>query len=104
MSTLFATGKFALGICDRCGQQYKYLELRKEWTGLKVCPECYEVKAPQLEPFVPPPDLQALFEPRTARKAPVVVPVGAGKIFPRPSAAQGLAGLTSVGVVAVVIS
>ena len=74
MSSLYATGKYSLGICDRCGQQYKYLQLRKEWTGLKVCPECFEPKAPQLEPFIPPPDPQALFEPRVDRKEPVDAP------------------------------
>ena len=46
----FATGKFAVGICDRCGQQYKLLQLKKEWNGLFTCPECWEPKHPQLEP------------------------------------------------------
>ena len=44
----YAQGKYALGICDRCGQQYKLNSLRKEWTGFKVCIECYEPKHPQL--------------------------------------------------------
>ena len=47
---VFASGKYALAICDRCGQQYKFLELKKEWNGLEVCPECYEPKHPQLDP------------------------------------------------------
>jgi hypothetical protein len=25
----FATGKYALAICDRCGQQYKFIQLKK---------------------------------------------------------------------------
>ena len=45
----YAQGKYALGICDRCGFQYKLNTLRKEWTGFKVCIECYETKHPQLE-------------------------------------------------------
>tara|TARA_R100000742_G_C4278434_1_gene101239 strand:+ start:807 stop:1169 length:363 start_codon:yes stop_codon:yes gene_type:complete len=59
----YATGKHALGICDRCGWQCEYLEMKKEWNGLKVCQECYEPKQPQLTPVVPR-DAEALFEPR----------------------------------------
>lgn len=46
----FANGKFALALCDRCGQQYQYLELKQEWNGLFTCPECFEPKHPQLDP------------------------------------------------------
>ena len=46
----YAQGKNALGVCDRCGQNYKLNTLRKEWTGFKVCIECYEAKHPQLLP------------------------------------------------------
>ena len=59
----YATGKHALGICDRCGWQCEYLEMKKEWNGLKVCQECYESKQPQLTPVIPK-DAEALFEPR----------------------------------------
>jgi len=104
MSNLFASGRYAQAICDRCGQAYRYTELRKEWNGLKVCGECYEPKAPQLESTVPPPDAQALFEPRTDRKEPMLVVVGDGKIFPPSASAKGLAGLASVGIVLVVVS
>ena len=37
----YATGKRSLAICDRCGQRYRYPKLRKEWTGLKTCPDCF---------------------------------------------------------------
>ena len=40
----YAVGKYARAICDRCGFEYKYLELRKEWNGLKTCPSCFEPK------------------------------------------------------------
>lgn len=60
----YATGKYALAICDRCGQQYPYLSVKKEWTGFKVCTECYEPKHPQLEPKRNVSDPQALFQPR----------------------------------------
>jgi hypothetical protein len=46
----FAVGKYSYGVCDRCGFRYKYLELRMEWTGFKVCSECFEPKHPQLDP------------------------------------------------------
>jgi hypothetical protein len=46
----YAVGKASQAICDRCGQQYYLKELKKEWTGFKVCQECYEPKHPQLEP------------------------------------------------------
>lgn len=45
----FASGKYALAICDRCGFRSKYTEIREEWNGSRVCPECYETKHPQLE-------------------------------------------------------
>ena len=31
----YALGKFALGLCDRCGFEYKLNELKKEWNNLK---------------------------------------------------------------------
>ena len=46
----YASGKYSLAICDRCGFRYKYTKLRKEWTGFRVCSECYEPKHPQLDP------------------------------------------------------
>jgi hypothetical protein len=46
----WANGKWALGICDQCGFQFLLNDLKKEWTGFKVCDECYEPKHPQLEP------------------------------------------------------
>ena len=34
-------------ICDRCGFKFKNDELRDEWTGFKVCKECWEPRHPQ---------------------------------------------------------
>jgi len=34
-------------ICDRCGFAHKNTDLRKEWTGLMVCTQCYEPRHPQ---------------------------------------------------------
>ena len=60
----YAVGVYSKAICDRCGFRYDYLELREEQNGLKVCPECYETKHPQLEPVSKPNDPQPLFQPR----------------------------------------
>jgi hypothetical protein len=60
----YALGKYAQAICDRCGFQYPYLDLREEWNNFKVCPECYEPKARQLEPTQVGSDPEALFQPR----------------------------------------
>tara|TARA_R110000744_G_scaffold31183_1_gene73492 strand:+ start:1047 stop:1409 length:363 start_codon:yes stop_codon:yes gene_type:complete len=65
----YASGKHALGICDRCGWQCRYLEMKKEWTGLKVCEECYEPKHPQLFPTKVS-DSETLFEPRPEVRLP----------------------------------
>ena len=60
----FASGRFSRAICDRCGQEYKYQDLKKEWNGLFTCPDCYEPKHPQLDPPYHPPDPEALQDPR----------------------------------------
>ena len=60
----YALGKFARALCDRCGFEYKLSELREEWTGSKVCSQCYEPKHPQLEPLTATADPEALYKPR----------------------------------------
>ena len=60
----YALGKFALGLCDRCGFEYKLNELREEWNNLKTCPDCFEPKAPQLDPTPEITDSEALYKPR----------------------------------------
>ena len=60
----FASGTFSRAVCDRCGQEYKYQQLKQEWNGLHVCPECYEPKHPQLDPPYHAPDPEALQDPR----------------------------------------
>ena len=107
----FANGNRSLAICDRCGQQYKYLQLRKEWNGLFTCPECFEPKHPQLDPGYHPADSIALRDPRPARQEPVVVFVGApgDSVFesngmqPSTEIRELIMG-SSVGTVSVVIS
>lgn len=53
MATQFAAGKKALGLCDRCGFQYKLSELKPLTVKTKnintlVCPTCWEPDHPQL--------------------------------------------------------
>lgn len=43
---MFAKGAWN-AICDRCGFEFKSFKLRQEWTGLRVCHDCYEVRHPQ---------------------------------------------------------
>ena len=53
-----------LGICDRCGFRRKLHQLRKEWTGLKVCSDtCWEPRHPQ-EFVRGVKDDQSVYEPR----------------------------------------
>ena len=77
----YASGKFAIALCDRCGFQYAFTTLKKEWNGLRTCIECWEPKHPQIQPIFPPTEPQALFEPRPSRVEPMQVPVGQ-EIFP----------------------
>jgi hypothetical protein len=39
-----------LAVCDRCGLDCRHSELRKEWSGVYVCPKCFETKHPALTP------------------------------------------------------
>ena len=34
-------------ICDRCGFKFKAEKKHFEWTGLIVCPDCYDERHPQ---------------------------------------------------------
>ncbi len=73
----FASGKWALGVCDRCGFKYPLHKLKKEWTGLMVCiSECYEEKHPQLFPIYLTTDPESLRDPRPTRVEPVQVFMG----------------------------
>tara|TARA_Y100000114_G_scaffold154371_1_gene176283 strand:+ start:4746 stop:5318 length:573 start_codon:yes stop_codon:yes gene_type:complete len=60
----YASGKKAWGYSDRSGFRYRLSDMLTEWNGLKVGPDEYEEKHPQLEPIRPGPDPQALFQPR----------------------------------------
>jgi len=72
----YASGKFAIALCDQCGQRFKLSELIKEWTGFKVCDECYEPKHPQLEPKRNITEPQALYQPRPEKRMALTVYIG----------------------------
>ena len=73
----YASGKFAFGLCDYCGQRYPLNVLRKNWRGFKVCPDDYEPKEPQLEPLQFVADAISLDQPRPDRVEPMQVYVNA---------------------------
>jgi len=60
----FASGKHSKAMCPRCGYKVFYKELKQEWTGYRVCPDCYDPKHPQLTPHRNLHDPQALKDPR----------------------------------------
>ena len=70
MTTPFASGKFAIAECDRCGQRYKLKQLKMEVIKtklyqLKVCEECWDPDQPQLLlGMFPIEDPQAVRQPR----------------------------------------
>ena len=69
----YASGKRAYGYSDRSGFRYRLRDMIKEWNGLKVGPDEYEAKHPQLEPNYPGPDPTALYEPRPDKRTEVSV-------------------------------
>ena len=68
----YASGKHSLARCDRCGFVEKYLDLKQEWNGLRVCHECFEPKHPQLDPQPHRTDPEALRDPRPTEPAPTI--------------------------------
>jgi len=60
----YASGKYAYGLSDRSGFQYRLRDMKKEWNGLVVGPDEFEPKHPQLEAPRVSPDPQALRNPR----------------------------------------
>ena len=70
MGNRFASGKYSIAECDRCGQRYKLKQLKFEVIKtklyqLKVCPECWDPDHPQLQlGMYPVDDPQAVRQPR----------------------------------------
>ena len=70
MGNRFASGKYSIAECDRCGQRYKLKQLKFEVIKtklyqLKVCDECWDPDQPQLQVgMFPVDDPQAVRQPR----------------------------------------
>lgn len=70
MPNRFASGKYAISQCDRCGFRYKLKQLRRlviktKNVNILVCPTCWEPDQPQLQlGMYPVDDPQALRDPR----------------------------------------
>jgi hypothetical protein len=70
MGNRFASGRKSIAMCDRCGQRFKLVDLKKEivktkQTNLLVCKECWSPDHPQLQiGMYPVDDPQAVRNPR----------------------------------------
>ena len=70
MTTPYASGKYSIAECDRCGQRYKLKQLKVEVIKtklyqLKVCDACWDPDQPQLQlGMYPVNDPQAVYQPR----------------------------------------
>ena len=91
----YASGKYSRAICDRCGFDYPYNDLKKEWNGLKTCPSCFEPKHPQLDPSHNVRDIETLRDSRPSVKAPTT---GYGRVFSaNPKDSNGVSGVPMNG-------
>ena len=129
MPNRFASGKYAIAICDNCGFQFKLKKLKTQVVKTKrindkVCPECWSPDHPQLQlGMYPVEDPQALRQPR--RDTTYIVsgitsdgsfgggsriiqwgwnPVGGARSFDDPLTPNDLVAKGNVGTVLVVIS
>jgi hypothetical protein len=70
MPSKFASGKYAIAQCDRCGFRYKLKQLKEitiktKNVNILVCPTCWEPDQPQLQlGMYPVNDPQAIRNPR----------------------------------------
>ena len=46
----YARGTYARAMCDVCGFEIAYLDLKKRWDGFKTCPQCWEPRHEQDNP------------------------------------------------------
>lgn len=106
ITNMYAQGKKALGICDRCGFTYKLNELKYETenkvrNGLRVCHECFDPDHPQFDVNrVATIDPQALYDARVDTGE-----AESAKLFGfDPVTSTGIIMRGSVGTVKIVIS
>jgi hypothetical protein len=70
MGNRFASGKYSIAECDRCGARYKLKQLKQEVIKtklyqIKVCEQCWDPDQPQLQlGMYPVDDPQAVYQPR----------------------------------------
>jgi len=74
----YARGKKSYAISDRGGQRVRYTQLKTTWDGLRVAPDEWEPKHPQLTPAKNIIDAEQLFKPRSTGQSQedVVIYVG----------------------------
>ena len=65
----YAKGKRSFGMSDRGGHRVPYTQLKTTWDGLRVAPDEWEAKHPQLTPPKNVIDATALFKPRPSSDA-----------------------------------
>ena len=51
-------------MCDQCGDEVAYKDLRKQWDGLFTCGTCFDTRHPQDFPRASGADPEALLNPR----------------------------------------
>ena len=98
----YAKGKKSYAISDRGGQRVRYTQLKTTWDGLRVAPDEWEPKHPQLTPVKNVIDAQQLFKPRSTGQDREDVVIYLAHTFDpfTPSVERksvGVAGLGSVG-------
>lgn len=129
MGNRFASGKYSIAECDRCGQRFKLKQLKFEVIKtklyqLKVCEECWDPDQPQLQlGMYPVDDPQGVRQPRpdTTYVTSGInaggnlsggsrdiqwgwAPVGGSKIFDAPLTPNYLVATTNVGTVTVSVT
>ncbi len=97
----YARGKKSYAISDRSGLRVRYTQLKTTWDGLRVSPEDWEPKQPQLTPAKNVVDATALFNGRPDTDPEnVVVYIGYTQdwtIDPRLRPSVGTAGFGNIG-------
>eukprot|EP00914_Ancora_sagittata_P019212 GHVO01038333.1.p2 GENE.GHVO01038333.1~~GHVO01038333.1.p2 ORF type:complete len:228 (-),score=8.84 GHVO01038333.1:504-1187(-) len=104
----YARGKKSYAISDRSGLRVKYTQLKTTWDGLRVSPEDWEPKQPQLTPAKNVVDATALFNGRPDTDPEnVVVYIGYTQdwtVDPRLLPGVGTSGFGHIGYVSLAMS
>lgn len=67
-------------VCMRCGLKHKASQIKLEWTGLRVCGECYETRHPQTLIRVPDEEVAAPWSSPEPTDTFIVVPYIASNV------------------------